>query len=47
LKGGGLMVLENAIGEYENRMQLLLAGGDIIDKGISKLMENVDKLAVN
>jgi hypothetical protein len=44
LKGSGLILLDNAINEYEQRMYLLLSSGDIIDREISTLITHIDQL---
>ncbi len=44
LKGSGLILLDNAINEYEQRMYLLLSSGDIIDREISTLISHIDEL---
>ncbi len=44
LHGPGAIVLDSAINEYEERMQLLLSSGDVIDHEISNLIEHMDKL---
>ena len=47
LKGSGLILLDNAINEYEQRMYLLLSSGDIIDREISTLINHIDNLKVH
>jgi ABC-type Zn2+ transport system substrate-binding protein/surface adhesin len=44
LKGSGLILLDNAINEYEQRMYLLLSSGDVIDREISNLITHIDQL---
>lgn len=46
LKGSGLILLDNAINEYEQRMYLLLSSGDIIDREISTLITHIDQLKI-
>ncbi len=47
LHGPGAIVLDSAINEYDERMQLLLSSGDVIDHEISNLIEHMDKLKTN
>ncbi|GGY69547.1 hypothetical protein GCM10011613_12360 [Cellvibrio zantedeschiae] len=47
LKGSGLILLDNAINEYEQRMYLLLSSGDIIDREISTLINHIDELQIH
>lgn len=44
LKGEGAVLLDNAINEYEMRMHLLLSGGDVIDKELTKLVSHISAL---
>ena len=44
LKGNGLIILDNAINEYEERMHVLLSSGDVIDREISSLITHMDNL---
>lgn len=44
LKGEGAVMLDNAINEYEARMQLLLSGGDVIDRELEKLTGHLGAL---
>lgn len=44
LRGQGAIALDNAINEYEERMQLLLTSSDVIDHEISNLIKHMDKL---
>lgn len=44
LKGEGAVILDNAINEYDSRMQLLLSGGEIIDREITKLVSHIGAL---
>lgn len=46
LKGEGAIILDNAINEYEARMHLLLSGGDVIDRELSKLLNHIGVLKV-
>ena len=41
LKGGTQAVLENALNEYQSRMQLLLSTGAVVDREISHLLEHM------
>jgi hypothetical protein len=47
LKGSGLVLLDNAINEYEQRMYVLLSSGDIIDHEISTLITHIDELQIH
>jgi hypothetical protein len=47
LKGEGAVMLDNAINEYEARMQLLLSGGDVIDKELEKLTHHLTTLRLH
>lgn len=44
LKGDGAILLDNAINQYEARMQLLLSGSDVIDRELGKLLNHLGTL---
>jgi hypothetical protein len=37
------VLLDNAINEYEQRMYLIMDSGDIIDREITKIVDNIDR----
>lgn len=43
LEGSGAVILDNAINEYEQRMYLIMDSGELIDREISKLIENFEQ----
>lgn len=43
LKGSGLVLLDNAINEYEQRMYLIMNSGDVIDREITRIVDNIDQ----
>ncbi len=47
LHGQGAIILDNAINEYEERMHLLLSSGDVIDREITKLTEQMAQIKTN
>lgn len=42
LKGPGVVILDNAVNEFEIRMSLLLESGEAIDKEISRMVDNME-----
>lgn len=43
LKGSGLVLLDNAINEYEQRMYLIMDSGNIIDREITRIVNDIDQ----
>lgn len=47
LKGDGAVLLDNAINQYEARMQLLLSGTEVIDRELGKLLNHLGTLKLH